>query len=376
MQSQVMPYLEALSREDMHFFLISFERAACSREVIDGVRARGIKWFRLGYHRWPRFLATSFDIMCGVVLSIRVGIQYRIDIIHTRSYVPQVIAYLARFFLKQRIVFDMRGFMIDEYREAGLIRSNALYAFGKKLESTLLNIPQDIIVLTHRHKEELGRSYLKRKNAVRVIPCSINMDTFIPNPDKYQARKKRGLPEGHILVYSGTLGSWYKLDEMLRFFEVFATVSGNATFLILTHSPRALVERALQGAPYASRVIVKDIPHADMPVWVSCADSGIAFYLPSYSRCATSPVKVAEYLACGLPIVMSDGIGDMSGYVTQFGLGVTVARYAQEEYRVAAAELMRLCREPARRAAIRDFAYRHYNFNDAKTAYKTIYYSA
>jgi glycosyltransferase involved in cell wall biosynthesis len=39
-----------------------------------------------------------------------------------------------------------------------------------------------------------------------------------------------------------------------------------------------------------------------------------------------SPVKFAEYLHAGLPVVLTRGIGDASGWVREHGLGVVLER--------------------------------------------------
>ena len=52
---------------------------------------------------------------------------------------------------------------------------------------------------------------------------------------------------------------------------------------------------------------VRKVAPADVSSYLSAADAGIAFYRPGISRLGTSPVKVSEYLACGLPVVIERG---------------------------------------------------------------------
>jgi glycosyltransferase involved in cell wall biosynthesis len=76
-----------------------------------------------------------------------------------------------------------------------------------------------------------------------------------------------------------------------------------------------------------------------MPRYLSAADAGLSFVLPAPSKRASSPVKNGEYLACGLPVVTTDGIGDYSDLVGRRRVGVVVRSLDSSGYRAAAAEL-------------------------------------
>ena len=48
----------------------------------------------------------------------------------------------------------------------------------------------------------------------------------------------------------------------------------------------------------------------DVPRYLACADIGTAFRDSSFSMKAVAPIKLAEYLLCGLPVVGTSDIGD------------------------------------------------------------------
>jgi glycosyltransferase involved in cell wall biosynthesis len=78
------------------------------------------------------------------------------------------------------------------------------------------------------------------------------------------------------------------------------------------------------------------------------ADAGIAFYKPTFSRLATSPVKLAEYLACGLPVIINAGVGDSDDFISAQKLGVVVTDFNDHEYSRALLELETLRSEVTR----------------------------
>jgi glycosyltransferase involved in cell wall biosynthesis len=89
----------------------------------------------------------------------------------------------------------------------------------------------------------------------------------------------------------------------------------------------------------------------DVPMYLSAADVGIAFYKPALSRLATSPVKLAEYLACGLPVVINAGVGDSDTLISTERVGAVVRRFDETEYREVLSTLgAMVCTEARQRA--------------------------
>jgi glycosyltransferase involved in cell wall biosynthesis len=77
-----------------------------------------------------------------------------------------------------------------------------------------------------------------------------------------------------------------------------------------------------------------------------------------YSKISSSPTKIAEYLASGLPVISSAGIGDLDELIAEDNVGALLYAYNRESYERALAEMDRLlldpgvagrCRESARK---------------------------
>ena len=75
----------------------------------------------------------------------------------------------------------------------------------------------------------------------------------------------------------------------------------------------------------------------DVPSYLSASDAGLAFIKPCFSKLASSPTKYAEYLACGLPLIISAGIGDSDALITREKVGALVGDFTPGEYARAAA---------------------------------------
>ncbi|MGO9062625.1 MAG: hypothetical protein ACLQU2_35460 [Candidatus Binataceae bacterium] len=117
--SQVLQYLKRLA-PGRRIALLTYEKPADLADrrrrarLAGEVRAAGIKWIALRYHKRPSALATLYDLLLGTVVSVCFATTGRVRIVHARSYVPSVIAVAMKKFLGLRFVFDMRGFWADE----------------------------------------------------------------------------------------------------------------------------------------------------------------------------------------------------------------------------------------------------------------------
>jgi len=126
-QSQVLSYLQFLSNRQLHFFLITFEKVdgkADNREFVrvqKQLSERGIDWTYLHYHKTPKALATSYDILAGVIAGMQIIRRQRIQIVHARGFIPALMAMVLQRILGVDFLFDMRGFWADERVQGGIL---------------------------------------------------------------------------------------------------------------------------------------------------------------------------------------------------------------------------------------------------------------
>lgn len=111
---------------------------------------------------------------------------------------------------------------------------------------------------------------------------------------------------------------------MFRFFDwVQAQVKGNPKFRLMVLSPMAQhAERQLQSRGIARSIYhTTSVNHEAVPSYLSAADVGLCFVHQAPSRLYCSPIKVGEYLACGLPVLITKGIGEDSDWIAKHGTG-------------------------------------------------------
>jgi glycosyltransferase involved in cell wall biosynthesis len=358
-QSQVLPYLRELAKKGISFTLLSFERPAAfepeglarCEQLRDTLAREHIEWHWLAYHQSPSLPATAYDVMNGIRYASQLVKRNQIELVHARSHIAATIglALKKRFGLK--LIFDIRGLMAEEYGEAGHWKEGGLpYKVTKALERRLLKSADGFVTLTNRIwsviKDWEG---LRDKNVNHaVVPCCADLELFrFRETDRTQRRRELGLGERFTLVYSGSIGPWYLSDKMVNLFVKLLSRKPDAHFLWLTMGDGAIVDKLMRDQQIApSHYTVLRAEQADVPSYLAAADLGIAFYKPGFSKLATSPVKVTEYLSLGLPIVINRGIGDSDSLVENEHVGVLVRDFTADSYSEAVAKIEALSADP------------------------------
>jgi glycosyltransferase involved in cell wall biosynthesis len=375
-QSQVLAYLEKLA-PGRRIHLISFEKPgdwadATQREMVRRrIADAGIQWHPLRYHKSPSAPATAYDIALGIARAIAIATRHKLGIIHARSYVAALIALAAKRVTGAKLLFDIRGLWADERVDGGLWpRDGQLYRLTKALERRFLLAADHVVTLTHASEVEIcGFEYLQgRAIPISVIPTCADLDRF----------SIQGPPQGEpfTLGYVGSVGTWYLLDEMLQCFQLLQKMRPDARLLIANRAEQALIREranALGIGPSAMEIIASE--HRDVAGLIGRMSAGMALIKPAYSKIASAPTKLAEYLGCGVPCLGNAGVGDMEEILEGRRVGIAVRSFAEPAMRACAHKLLDLAREPDIQYRCRAAAMELFSLDHGVAAYDEIYTS-
>jgi glycosyltransferase involved in cell wall biosynthesis len=149
-------------------------------------------------------------------------------------------------------------------------------------------------------------------------------------------RRELELGSGTVLVYLGSLGSYYMPSELAAFVASAVQVSADTRFLALSRDDQELIRAELrrQGVP-DSVFRIRAVAPSDVPAYLGAADIGLSFRRPSLATQACSPTKIGEYLAAGLPVVSNAGVGDTERVIRDGPVGIVLERLATPDYQRA-----------------------------------------
>jgi glycosyltransferase involved in cell wall biosynthesis len=314
-QSQILPYLQGLSALGHKISIASFEK--CERFATEESNIRkicegsNIKWLPFRYHKNPPVLSTIFDLLQLRRKAISWTREFKFDIVHCRSYLTPLIGFILKKKFGVKLIFDMRGFWADERVDGGLWSIDSLFyrrvfRFFKKKEREFIINADHVVVLTHAAKALIDSWDLKTK--VSVIPCCVDLSLF--NPDNISAQARQSLrdklnfkADDFVLVYVGSIGTWYLYDEMIDYFKKIRKSIPNAKFLFLTPDHTKV--------PPDDDIIALSVGREEVPLYISISNASICFIKPSFSKKGSSATKMAEVLAMEIPVLTNSGWGDV-----------------------------------------------------------------
>ncbi|MCH2111203.1 MAG: hypothetical protein MK135_17925, partial [Polyangiaceae bacterium] len=97
------------------------------------------------------------------------------------------------------------------------------------------------------------------------------------------------------------------------------------------------------------------------------------FVKPTWSKRATSPTRLGEFLACGKPLLTNAGVGDVESDLLSSGTGVVIEEFSDEELSEALASIVELASDPELVVRCRETAERQFSLASGVEEYSSIY---
>lgn len=372
-QSQVITYQERLA-EKFTIWLISFEKKQGLSDKINRqktsrrLRIAGIKWIPIRYHKFPSLLATTWDMLLALGCSLVLIKRYDIKIIHARSYVPAVVALVLKKIIGIRFVFDMRGFWADERVDGNLWPADgALFRIAKLFEKSLLLNADYIIVLTNSafHQIKFSPIFEGRLPNITIIPTCADLNRFV-------SIKKTS--EKFSLGYVGSASTWYEFDAVIECFHQLKRIRPDSQFIIVNRNEhRYIRDRLAKGRIPENETELLSLNYEEVPQVMSRFHAGVFFYKQTFSRKATAPTKLAEFLGCGIPCLSNRGVGDLEEILEGERVGIVIQDFSAQSIKDGIERLIKLIEEDGISARCRKVAENYFSLHEGVKRYEQVY---
>ena len=320
LESLFLPIFRLLAERGLRLHVLQFtwgnaERLEAIRQACD--RA-GVMYQAIHVWRRPVTMGALLAIFRGAIVLRRVIAKHRIDVVMPRSTFPAMTTLLALRGSKIPIIFDADGLPLDERVDfAGQSSSGLMYRLLRDIEAQAVR--QADVVLTRSEKAvAILQARAGAGTAIdkfQVVRNGRNPDAFSPGDARSRAKMRQQLgieDTAPLLIYAGSLGPQYCLPQMLQLFAYVHKRRPNSRLLILTGSPEFLSSEVDAHPHLKPSISTLTVDATAVPQYLACADLGLALRQTSFSMQAVAPIKLGEYLLCGLPVVASDDIGDTS----------------------------------------------------------------
>lgn len=301
--------------------------------------------------------------------------------IHAWCSPGAIIGFLLSLVSRTPLVLDSFEPHADAMAECGIWRTMSLrYLITKAFEILSAHHASAYFPVTkHMYQFAAQHYYLSNLSPSAVKPSCV--------PDAYFSLSKKTidsyLPSSDsklTAIYIGKLGGLY-LDT--TFFSILKVAfdlwptSFNCKILSC-QDPHIIEQYALQASFDPSNLDIRCVPHDSVPQYLNKADFAILPLKPVPSRLCCTPIKTAEYLAYGLPILATKGISVDSELIQYHSIGSILSDLSPTAIRSSLLEIESIVtlgrKDPDFRKKIISIGFQERGFHRASHAYSSVYY--
>lgn len=368
-QSQIIPYLEKIKLSNsVKVFTMEKKKLKKNYFINKKIKCHNIT-FSYSQNKFKKII--NYINFFFFIVKLTTG--YKINIIHCRGFLPALYGSIIAKFKKSKIIYDMRGFWIDEKVDNGSLNKNTImgrivFIYLKKIENYIIRNSNVIVVLTDKAKKHIIKNF-NRKNHIFVIPCSVDYEKFnyLNFKKKNNFKKKLGLYQnGKTIIYIGSYGKYYMTQEMLKIFKYFKRKLKNFNFLVVTN------QKSLFKKDYRKHKEIKIINSNwnKIPNYLSIADISFCLIKPTFAKIASTPTKASESLSMGVPIITNKKIGDYEQIIKKEKIGclLDINDINNNKNHLKIKSLLKFSRK-----VVRSRSQKYFDINSAVKKYNKIY---
>jgi len=321
-QSQIIPYISAITSSGHSLTIVSFEKVQRTKEQVKLMEIKlqkiGVHWIRLEF-RSGKFWAIK-RLITGVFLIRKICRELRPDLLHLRGFVPAIIFQLSMSRLP--FLYDFRGFALGEWVDIGKLKpSSLLYLILKKLDQEAVKRASGIVVLEKCAKNLLKNTYEVPNVPFKVIRTCTDVKLYKKRKTGY---KKNSEPLK--FVFLGGARFPYRPDFALMLIGNLIEVGYDCHIDFINESEHEIIKKAIDMTNISKeKVKILSYEHSEIPSILANYDCGIVMVETSYWRRVCSPTKMGEYLAGGLPVISLKGIDAIDELANRTECVTTVA---------------------------------------------------
>lgn len=248
----------------------------------------------------------------------------RCDLLHCQNISPGVLASW-----QTRLGFRRTGqsLLLDYHGSRTELRQKPFGHFRERLaaetESWWARHRYPVICVSEIQKQALMAEVGFPPEGITVLPNYPGEMFYAALEDagfemREKLRNALGLPPAAtVLLYVGNAQSWQDVDFWIGPVSEALRASDDLFLLVVTGEP-VHFRKKLAGMP-ERRVLIRSAPNEEVPSYLVASDFGLmARRICGVNRVAC-PTKGMEYLAAGLPMVLTPGIGDMARFAERAG---------------------------------------------------------
>jgi glycosyltransferase involved in cell wall biosynthesis len=270
------------------------------------------------------YVLSSFPLLMCVLL------RYRTGVIHARNYPAALLCLLIRYVFGIPYIFDMRDLYPEKGIEAGIFcKGDWSYKMWKRIELRLIYASSSVITTSVPFRDYAITELRADTFKVKMFPNCVSTDRFSPDQRKREEiRTRYGLADKFVLIHSGAFGTSQDLPVVGAYFMKwmrFANVKAHLVILCGTkeYLPHIREVLATVGVPVEAYTLINPM-FSDVPELLLLGDVGLHLETMAIATPYCIAVKDGEYLASGLPVVVTPWLRGIAGMIEEYEAGIVV----------------------------------------------------
>ncbi|SNT02030.1 Glycosyltransferase involved in cell wall bisynthesis [Ekhidna lutea] len=331
---------EEVKNRRFNFLLITYEQKEfeISREeknqIKEELKEFNITWYPLKWHSGRfKLIKKLFDFISSIFLIAKLYVRKKPSSIISLGTVAGSFAYIVS------RLFRLKNYIYQYERHSEFLADFGIWS-RRSISFQILNYFER---LSGRNSELLATGtthMIKRleqegvKGDLYLLPSCVNDFHFqFSAESRDRIRDLLKIGSKRVVIYLGKFGGiYFSLDEVSDFFYQWKCLDKKTFFIVLTPEDSEAVENQLKNSGLLPEsFFIGHVPHREVPAYLSAADMGIVA-VPSFpSQKFRSPIKVGEYLCCGLPYVVGREISNDDDVALKSDVGIVLNSYSMEE---------------------------------------------
>jgi glycosyltransferase involved in cell wall biosynthesis len=224
-----------------------------------------------------------------------------------------------------KVVFDNHGASPEETEMTG--GTPGRVTSTTEFEKHILKEADLRIMVSDRMNSFYIEKYNLPELPYQLVPCCVRSNEFkIAAEERNRLRNKKGFTNKFVILYLGTLSVWQWPEAMFNLFSRLCQENRNCVFYLLVPAyDHAKAKEFINkyNLPPES-FLLEEVAHSEIGKTIGIADAGLLLRKPHPVNLVSSPTKFGEYLASGVPVILTEGIGDYSEMAEKLNVGIQV----------------------------------------------------
>jgi glycosyltransferase involved in cell wall biosynthesis len=212
------------------------------------------------------------------------------------------------------LVLSVHAMQVEEAASWGVARpgwSRLTEHFG---EVTQLRAADLIVCVSDAVAESVARRGIA-DSRILVTPNGVDATHFRPREDRAVIRNELGIGDKFVVGWCGSFRRFHGLDLALEAMALLRESVPHAVLLLIGDGQDlARLDRRVREMNLTNVQFTGTVSHDDMPGYLSACDAGLVLS-PPHGPFHYSPVKLREYMACGLPVI-AHAVGELKTSLT------------------------------------------------------------